>query len=288
MKRQDRIPEVYFYEWSISRWRTSETRARLTMAGRGIYRELLDLCYAQGSIPKDFQTLASLVGCAPIEIEQVWANISRHFIDDKLDKNRLRNKTADVIRKNFFKYVSSQRVKGKKGGIAKSSSTNDISNSGLAVASAEHKPRVDEGREDKSRLQQINTASRNPSQQPQRFGEWPLTGKAICSYFPDTGYKFVLDVAQAAMVAVFEVEVPKIKLTDEILAKAVNQSYKAGHQNGAGLFLTTVPDCIRSWAADGIRPRDSPNFDSPPETNAQRRTREAAELEKLRERGIVR
>ena len=127
LKRQDRVPEIYFYEWSVNRWRSSETRSTLSLAGRGLYRELLDLCYTQGSITANFQILASQVGCAPIEIEQNWPLIKRHFQRDPHDPTRLRNKVADVYRKQYFSYISAQKAFGAVGGKRKAQRINEMS-----------------------------------------------------------------------------------------------------------------------------------------------------------------
>lgn len=133
MRRRDRFAEVYFYEWSINRWRTSETRTQLSMAGRGIYRELLDLCYAQGSISKDFRVLAAQVGCDPVELEQIWPLIRRHFYTDKHDPERLKNHASDQYRKHFFGYIEGQKQKGRLGGLQNVPVISDIGSSGLSA-----------------------------------------------------------------------------------------------------------------------------------------------------------
>lgn len=107
--KKDRMPEVHFYEWSVSRWTGSTTRMLLDSSGRGIYRELIDLCYTQGSCPKDPVIQARFCGCTEAEIERVWPSISKHFFADKHDSSRLRNAVADVYRKNYFGFCKRQK-----------------------------------------------------------------------------------------------------------------------------------------------------------------------------------
>jgi len=175
VRRQDRIPEVYFYEWSVNRWRTSETRAILSLAGRGLYRELLDLCYAQGSISSDFQILAAQVGCAPTEIEQIWPKIKRHFYADKHDPQRLRNHASDMYRKQFFEYISVQKDKGRVGGLQKSIKMKDMSSSGLSLVETS----IDKYSRDESVLQNppIKTAAEVAEQFLSDYPSANLPGK---------------------------------------------------------------------------------------------------------------
>ncbi len=242
LKRQDRTPEVYFYEWSVNRWRTSETRARLTMAGRGIYRELLDLCYAQGSVPSDFQVLASMLGCAPVELETVWPQISRHFYTDKKDKNRFRNAPADARRKQFFAYVRTQRENGKSGGRPKAKPDKEIETGGLTQKNP--KGRVELGL---GKGSELTAALPLP---PQQNGDWPETARAVHEHFPDCDLLFIEALVAAGAGTFAGIERPKCAFSDDLVAAAVRQVHKRG-QNSAGLFSKTVPACIRTWASEG-------------------------------------
>lgn len=124
MKRK-RTVEVHFYEWSVSRWRTSSTRSILDGMGRGVYRELLDTCYTQGSILNpEFSghylvALAKDCGVSLDQFTEVWEIVRHHFIADKKDPSRLTNKQADCVRREYFSYVDKQRKNGKTGGVQK-------------------------------------------------------------------------------------------------------------------------------------------------------------------------
>lgn len=124
--KQARQSEVHFYEWSVSRWRTSSTRALLDGMGRGVYRELLDTCYAQGTIlnpsasEQYLEALARDCGVTPDQFRGVWEIIRHHFVADKHDPSRLRNNQADCVRNAYYCYLSQQKNNGQAGGRPKS------------------------------------------------------------------------------------------------------------------------------------------------------------------------
>lgn len=125
MKRE-RIVEIHFYEWSVSRWRASEARATLSLPAREIYRECLDLCYTTGSIPKDHAALAGLCGCSEVEIDEIFPQIERYFYTLRTDKNRLANTFADMFRREFFGYKRKQSTYGARGGRPKVHENNEL------------------------------------------------------------------------------------------------------------------------------------------------------------------
>ncbi len=241
MKHQDRPPEVYYYEWSVNRWRASETRALLNSAGRGIYREILDLCYVQGSIPKDIATLAKQCDCEPSEIEAIWAIISRHFYQDKHDKNRLRNKFSEVKRKTFFAHMKTQKQNASNGGAAKSRKSREISSGGSA-------------QEKRILTNTILTAA--AAVPPQQYGDWPEAVRAVHETFPDCELPFIESLARASAQTFAGISEPKCAFSDQLLADAIRRVRKSG-QNSAGLFSRTVPACIRTWAAEGLPGQNS-------------------------------
>ncbi len=94
-----------------------------------------------------------------------------------------------------------------------------------------------------------STATTASAQLPQqKSGKWPLTAKAIRRKFPEADDALVLRVATAAFA---DVERSAIEFSDAVMADAVRQCSKNPRQETAGLFATTVPRCIKSWAMDG-------------------------------------
>lgn len=136
--KNSRPDEMTRYEWSVSRWIASETRLSLDPAGRGIYRDLLDLCYMTGSIPSDMDLLCRLTSSTPEEMERAWPVIKRHFQTDKHDHSRMRNSYADITRKNYFSFLNEQRAKASKKhsktGKNNSNQVNEIDRVGSATA----------------------------------------------------------------------------------------------------------------------------------------------------------
>ena len=129
--RKQRVTEIHFYEWSVSRWRASEARASLSLAAREIYRECLDLCYTTGSFPRDPVILAGLCACSPSEIEEAMPQIERYFYPLRTDKNRLANTFADLFRRSFYRFKKDQKAKGKLGGRPKAKEDNDMKTPGF-------------------------------------------------------------------------------------------------------------------------------------------------------------
>jgi hypothetical protein len=111
--------DVTYYEWSVIRWLASDTRAMLDPAGRGIYREIIDLCYTQGSIPKDLELLARKVDCTEEQMRRVWPIIAKHFKANKKDTSVLINHAISTRRNAIIHYHVQQKRNGVQGGRKK-------------------------------------------------------------------------------------------------------------------------------------------------------------------------
>lgn len=134
--KRDRIVEVHFYEWRLLSWATSDTRDRLDAAGRGIYRELIDQCYAKGSFPADLDYIQRKCACTLAEYERTWPIIKKQFSLDKR-KNEYRHGPADTFRRMHFSYIETQRNNGARGGRPAKPNLNGfnrIETSGFGVA----------------------------------------------------------------------------------------------------------------------------------------------------------
>ncbi len=284
MNKKDRVLDLTYYEWSILRWTTSDTRNLLDATGIGIYRELIDRCYAQGSIPAEAELQTRIAKCTPEQLAAVWPLIKSNFRALKNRPERLENVAASVYRANNFRYRGAQVSSGRSGGIAKAKRVNNIS------SDPRREPR-DKISDPSSHLPtNLPTIPTLPTAAPppliQLSGEWPETAKVIRSHFPQTDFKFVLNLAERSTQEFLGVPSPKIKLTDQTLAAAVQHCWH-DRQYSAPLFLTTVPNCIRSWAENGVQPRDSPRNEAPEETTAERKVREEKQRLELVRRGIL-
>lgn len=85
---------VHAYTWYISDWAQSEKVAALSLEERGLYRELLDLCYAQGSLTPNDSTLHKLARCDSKEFRRAWPKVKECF--DLGEDGRYHNERVDV------------------------------------------------------------------------------------------------------------------------------------------------------------------------------------------------
>ncbi len=267
MTKKDRVPDLAFYEWSLLRWTTSDTRNDLDCTGIGIYRELLDRCYAQGSIPKDPDKQATIAKCTVDQLTAAWPLIKANFRALKARPDRLENATATVYRTNYFQYLKRQKRTGKTGGLSKASNSKRIASDPRSdkklAASQDDTTRYDTIRHDTTRHDTTGESPQPPVPVHQLNGEWPETAKLIRCHFPQTDFRFVLKLAEVATVEFLGVVAPRVELTDRILAAAVAHC-RTEKQFSPALFLTTVPNCVRSWAENGMQKQTDPAFSDLP------------------------
>lgn len=100
---------IQSYPWYIADWRESETRISLSLAERGLYRELLDYCYLEGSLPKDQTRLSRLAGCSPKEFAQSWGSVSKLFDEDG---DRLTHRKVNEVKAKVLKYHEQKKHAG--------------------------------------------------------------------------------------------------------------------------------------------------------------------------------
>jgi uncharacterized protein YdaU (DUF1376 family) len=100
------------YPWYVSDWRNSETRLRLSLEARAVYRELLDYIYfnSQASLPTDPQQLRKIAECSQEQFDRNWAEIARLFYEEG---GRLRNRKADSVVLRLDDYSAQRRAAGK-------------------------------------------------------------------------------------------------------------------------------------------------------------------------------
>ena len=109
--------------------------------------------------------------------------------------------------------------------------------------------------------------------------EYPATAVAIREHFPATDDLFVRRLVTAVVQHVISADLPDAP-PDSLIADAVRECSKsaANGQKSAGLFLRTVPQCVKTWMTQG-RHRAPPK---PPISEKSQRTLEyAAAIEKM-------
>ena len=70
-----------YLRWFVTDYRASRNANRLTWQERGIYRELLDECWIEGSIPDDLPRLAEIARCPVGVMAEAWPNIKPLFTE---------------------------------------------------------------------------------------------------------------------------------------------------------------------------------------------------------------
>lgn len=245
--RRQRPIDISYYEWSIIRWMTSSTRAKLDGTGRGIMRELWDLCYAQGKIPADHKILAEFCAVSLEDFERSWKVIGRHFSKSKHDPDALENRFCTVWRTNYFRYIETQRGNGQRSGNRKSSNFNPLSNSGLPDGgNLPYEP---------NRTNESNQPNEHHGG-GRRGGAagWPISAAAMRKHFPATDDSLVVEVVVESQkrykAAVNGHAAPP--LTDEIIGQAIENAHWPAQESAAG-FRKKVPRIIQTWAEQCIQ-----------------------------------
>lgn len=105
---------IHSYPWYVHDWRQSMMRLRLSPIGRYVYRELLDQCYIDGSIPNEPELLAKIVDLPRREFDKVWSDVSRAF--DLREDGRYHHSKADTVLTEIERWKEQKSNAGKRSG----------------------------------------------------------------------------------------------------------------------------------------------------------------------------
>jgi uncharacterized protein YdaU (DUF1376 family) len=118
----ERNKPLPFLRWYVTDYRASRRVQRLTWQERGLYRELLDECWIEGSIPDDMDRLAEIAGCPRGVMAEAWANLKAMFKTiDGLDGMYLTSRRLELERSDDDAFRVGRAIAGRKGGLAKAS-----------------------------------------------------------------------------------------------------------------------------------------------------------------------
>src|SRR5664279_1733885 len=70
-----------YYRWHWRDYRANRKVQSMTYTERGLYRELLDECWAEGFIPDDLDALAEICGCPRDVLEGCWPKLRACFVE---------------------------------------------------------------------------------------------------------------------------------------------------------------------------------------------------------------
>jgi uncharacterized protein YdaU (DUF1376 family) len=82
-----------YFKWMWRDWRSNRRVQRMSWAAKGLYRELLDEQWAEGSIPNDMRELAEICGCPMNVMQEYWPEIEPCF--DEREDGRLVNRKME-------------------------------------------------------------------------------------------------------------------------------------------------------------------------------------------------
>ncbi len=99
--------------WDTQAWATSKTRRRLSLGAIGLYHELTDHQWIEGSIPDDVDEICVIVGKPKSAVEPLWREIKSLF--PKCGRHVRRSKTLDVRRRFAREKHDVDASKGLKG-----------------------------------------------------------------------------------------------------------------------------------------------------------------------------
>jgi uncharacterized protein YdaU (DUF1376 family) len=108
------------YPWYIADWRESETRRKLSLAERGLYREFLDYCYAEGSLPATGKLLGSIAGTTGKQLRYNLDAVLRLFdLKETPTGPRYFHRKVDDVRPKLLSYHKQKAHAGALSGQAR-------------------------------------------------------------------------------------------------------------------------------------------------------------------------
>ena len=151
-----------YYKWFWQDYRADRNVQRMDYIARGLYRELLDECWVEGSLPNEPESLAELCDCPVDVLANAWQVLSKCF--DLVD-GRLVSPVIESLRTEQDALRVKRQESGRLGGVAKSSNTNNgLANAStcLPIASVCH---IEEKRREEKRRERVlvTTGDESPS-----------------------------------------------------------------------------------------------------------------------------
>ena len=151
-----------YYKWFWQDYRADRNVQRMDYIARGLYRELLDECWVEGSLPNEPESLAELCDCPVDVLANAWQMLGKCF--DLVD-GRLVSPVIESLRTEQDALRVKRQESGRLGGVAKSSNNNDgLANAStcLPIASVCH---IEEKRREEKRRERVlvTTGDESPS-----------------------------------------------------------------------------------------------------------------------------
>jgi uncharacterized protein YdaU (DUF1376 family) len=243
---------IQSYPWYIADWRDSETRIKLTLAERGLYRELIDYCYLEGSLPADRSQIKLLSASDGHDFARAWIKVQTLFdlVSTPNGKRFVHSKVTEV-RERLEAYHEQNKHAGVKSGQARRERLLNARSNGNgtdAGPDAEPSPTPTP-----TPIPTTATAQPLPVElRPQT--EYPETLKVIREHDASADVFIVQQIADSVGRAIvsdstagaWSVEKQARAVSDPIISRACRESYATPRKgpHGTGLLKFTVPTII--------------------------------------------
>ena len=259
---------IQSYPWYIADWRDSETRISLTLAERGLYRELLDYCYLEGSLPADRDRIKLLSASDGHEFARAWNTVQHLFeLVSTPDGKRFVHRKVNEVRSKLQAYHEQKKHAGAKSGQARRDrSVNGRSTGVQSREGTDAEPIPTPAPTPTLVPSPVRTAAAavngngyvngngNPLLLPVELHsrtEYPETLRVIREHDASCDPIFVQRLADTAareiisdsVASQWAIEKQRKAVSDPILARACREVYATPRKRppGTGLLLTTVP-----------------------------------------------
>lgn len=133
----DDTPRLASYPWYVEDWLNSETRLSMTLTERAIYRDLLDICWRDGSLSCNKSVIKMQLNYDGRGYGQALENVLKKFT---IAGDRYHHHKVDGRRNLLIGYHLSLREAGRKGGIKSGETRSSASSSASSLAQAKSKP----------------------------------------------------------------------------------------------------------------------------------------------------
>jgi uncharacterized protein YdaU (DUF1376 family) len=127
-----------YYRWHWRDYRANRKVKRMDYVARGLYRELLDECWAEGFIPNDIAKLSEICGCPERVLAKAWKVIAIAFRE--IEPGILISERMNEERTEKDSHRIKCAISGRLGGISKVTGERTLANASerhIAVAIAE-------------------------------------------------------------------------------------------------------------------------------------------------------
>jgi len=102
---------VIWHRWFHGRWLLSASRIMNTLETRGLYRDLLDMCYQEGCIPDNREALIRIAACSAEEFDRAWPSIKAKFVPHPDKPGWLTTSTVEEILAESGEYSDRQSAR---------------------------------------------------------------------------------------------------------------------------------------------------------------------------------